>query len=458
MYYNQRRFAAMTTVAVFVLLANPVWADTPLPAVTRAWTDSTGRHHMNGSLIGGDRELVQLRRIEGDLISVPVARLCDVDRQYVLMMLQQRTPADEPGANKNPNSVTAKTEAVASSIFSDVGRWWPKLTMPYMQNAFKAATATPLLSEASETLPPNMIYVRLSGPFLQRMAWHDVFHNSVIDDQILNAHVIGAAHTTGHTEFKLLSRTQAGLAELRLFGTTHTSTIGYSGPVRIHSTGQTEFQSTKCIWIDAQGIHTSPACTTAQAHTTVNNIETTLPRLRGRISLRIAGQRVAESHGQSEQIAAQHTAQRVNTRFDATTNDQVNQLWKKTSDHLAALSADNPLRPRSIQASSSEQALQLVVYGGQSDSQPASTAPPTSPSPADIEVCVHVSAVRRAIADTELNSLLGPAMFRLAAMPRTIPIDAPNVRWTADGKWLSINWQISDAAIAKSRSKAAKAN
>ena len=42
-----------------------------------------------------------------------------------------------------------------------------------------------------------MVYVRVSGNFLQRMAWHDVFHTSAVDDQILSAHVLGTAQLMG---------------------------------------------------------------------------------------------------------------------------------------------------------------------------------------------------------------------------------------------------------------------
>ena len=216
--------------------------------------------------------------------------------------------------------------------------------------------------------------------------------------------------------------------------------MGDNGPVQILTTSSTRFDSTKPIWLDERGIHLGPATTTARTCSTVTGIETSLPGLRGRIALRIAGGRVADSLGLSQKITADHVSRRVGRRFDKSVDDKLAEMGETFGKLVAELPADNPLRPRRWHVSSSEKMVQLVAIGNPSDSRRYVPAPTSLLGTADIEVDIYVTVVKDAIADAALKKAIRPAVVMLASLERAEPADCPAVCWSADGKWLSISW------------------
>ena len=420
----------------------------------REWTDSTGRFHMVGSLIGGDRDQVRLQRKAGPVVVVAVTRLSAEDQEFVFASLAAMLKEAERSMPTSALEVDAESEAVttiqeevpaASPSMKFIRQWWSEVAVPSVQDVYRVAKANPLLSNTAARLPENMIYVKASGSFLRRMAWHDVNRTGTVSDDILEAHVVGVSQTTGHMELKLLPCKQAGLAELHFTGTTNFNVVGYAGPIRLYSTGVTQLDSVKTVWIDGQGIHSSPAQTQAKTASQINGIETSLRRLLGRISLRIAEKRSAESHQMSDVITAEHTVRQVNSGFDASTTAEVNELWKNASAKLAALSSDNPLRPRGLRATSTEDGLQVVVLGRSGQDNSLVAEPVFMTDPADLEVQIHVSAVRKALVDKEISALLRPVLVHFASMPHATSANRPAIHWSDDGKWLCVAWKADEA-------------
>ena len=227
---------------------------------------------------------------------------------------------------------------------------------------------------------------------------------------------------------------------LRLFGTTNSSTVGDAGPVQVFCSGVTQFQSAKTIWLDSQGIHQSPAVTNAQTHSTITGLQTSLPRLRGRIALRIGGNRAADSHAVAEAVTAQHVAQRVSRQFDGSANEEIGTFWATFTARMNSLAANNPMRPREWQASSTKEMVQLVALGAPGDGSGYVSAPTTDLAPADVRVDIHVAVIKSALGDATLKKAIGPTVAMLATAQRPDPADGSTINWSADRNWLSIAW------------------
>jgi hypothetical protein len=276
----------------------------------------------------------------------------------------------------------------------------------------------------------------------------DVTQSEPVYDNILGTPITGNSTTVSRTQFELQPNRQAAVGVLRLAGSTSCRTIGSAGPVQIFTTGTTQFQSAKTIWLDGQGIHFAPAVTNAQTHSVTTGFATSLPRLRGRIALRIAGDRVAESHSTAEAITADHVRQRVNRRFDASADETLTTAWKTLNTQIAALAANDPLRPRAWQASSTNEGLQLVAIGAPGDGSGYVRAPLTDLGPADVRVDIHVEVARRAIADPTLKRTLAPAVALLATTQPPEPAEGAMIDWSADRNWLSISWDSTGSRLA----------
>jgi len=58
-------------------------------AESRTWTDSSGKHTVDAEFVDLDGTAVRLRRPSGQVISIPLNRLCEEDREYVRQQTEQ---------------------------------------------------------------------------------------------------------------------------------------------------------------------------------------------------------------------------------------------------------------------------------------------------------------------------------------------------------------------------------
>src|SRR5262249_40090764 len=112
----------------------------------------------------------------------------------------------------------------------------------------------------------------------------------------------------------------------------------------LHQTADSTFRATKTVSLDGSGLQTAPTVAVAPTRLTTTGIESTLPRLRGRIATRIAWRRAGESHRQAEDITAQHTAAIISNDFDQSTNASLAKLQEVFRSKIPELNPnDGPL-------------------------------------------------------------------------------------------------------------------
>jgi len=85
----------------------------PLEAPARTWTDSTGRHTIEGEFAKLADGNVEIRRADGKLVRIPLEKLSEADQQHVRTLT---TPADEsPFAAVNEPAVATSRSATPAA-------------------------------------------------------------------------------------------------------------------------------------------------------------------------------------------------------------------------------------------------------------------------------------------------------------------------------------------------------
>ncbi|HEX3998459.1 MAG TPA: SHD1 domain-containing protein [Pirellulales bacterium] len=449
---------ALLSVLSAVCFAAPLVP--PAAPVVHVWTDATGRFRTEAILVGGDRSQVQLKKVHGSLITVPLKNLSSDDQQFALASLRldgaaSRAANDQAASDITAKEVTAKkpilpdlsaakTESPPSDWLGGIKSGLASVAMPSLGDANAMAAAERLLSTSGPSMPENMIYVRLSRPFLERTVYEQVSDSEPVNETVLGSRVGGTSTTTGTTEFELEPSDRSGLAEIRLFGSTTYDTVADAGPIQVFTSGVTRFASAKAIRIDGNGIALGPAVTNAETSSTVKGVSTSLRGLRGRIALRIGARRAGESRQEAAVITSRNTAGHINQRFDRSASERVADFWTTVNTQLAALPPDCLLRKCCWQASTTKDALQIVIMAPPAEKYPRVPPPAATAGEAEVEVQVHVALVRYAIANDALQRFMQPVAVRLAALEhstgRNEQIGRPGMNWSKDGTWLTMSW------------------
>lgn len=134
-----------------------------------------------------------------------------------------------------------------------------------------------------------------------------------VNDVILGTQIHGTAHMTGGTTLRLVPDQNAARFNLLLAGTAISNNVGYNRGVTICSTGVSNLQACKPLWMTEAGLSSSVATATGTTSTTINGIDGGGGNLRQKIATR----RVYESKPEAEAIASQRAADRLQRSFEA---------------------------------------------------------------------------------------------------------------------------------------------
>lgn len=316
----------------------------------------------------------------------------------------------------------------------------------------------PLLDGPSDESSPALVQVRLSQDFLVGFLERDVNRQSQVREMILGTNVGGTANTSGTTTVLLHSSQDKAVVEVVLKGTVQAQTIGHNGPVQLHCSSHSPFESRKLIHLQSGGIEALPATTTATTRSTTQQIRSTLPGLRGRIAERIARGRVQELRGQADAIASRNTERRLNREFDRTVEKALADARgavqsKLVSLPIGKLSDDWKYRsePGYIEM--------LLVNPELADTKNLDIG--QFESDAAVAVRVHRGAIRGALTSAELRDSLRPLLMSLlngnpanneatptgedrkGLLARTISdVRTPEFRvaWSEDRQWLEFHF------------------
>lgn len=305
------------------------------------------------------------------------------------------------------------------------------------------------------TVPSNVMYVRFSKSFLDRYFSRRIDRTQPVRDTILGASVVGTSRLVASTELTLIDNSHKAHAQILAAGKNYFNTRGYTGPVWIASRGTTYLAGDKSIGFDGQDVYHKPARVGAKTETQTIDIGTDLRGMRGRMALRIATRREAESHEEAERISSEHTAERVRRAFEEHVNERLVNFASDLKAQYAKLPFEGRFALSEINCNTTTQRLEIVVLG-RGDKEPVyAPAPPPMKGPPDIELHLHTALIQKALVNVELRKTLqsavasfvnGPPKTIAPAAHRSRPKEAERtiaVQWSggdASAEWLSLAW------------------
>jgi hypothetical protein len=305
----------------------------------------------------------------------------------------------------------------------------------------------------------TLVWVRVSKDYLDNHVERDVARTKPVRDYILGTTISGQSRTVGKTKLVLLESENRARGEVRFEGTCTGQEIGRNGPATLQIISNSTFHARKPVAIGEAGLIAEPATAHARTRLTTTSIQTSLPRLRGRIAQRIAWRRVAQSRAQADAIASDHTAANVRRSLDERLNDTIASIQSQIRSQIAlAKLEDERGRAPMVQSRSTSDAIEIALCKpGSADSswrQFASNVDGDS----EVTVYVHRTVVARILGDdklraryaTLLGTNLGDATL-VAKRPNTAKSSNRLVAsdWSMRGPWLSIDLTTADNRATK---------
>jgi hypothetical protein len=308
----------------------------------------------------------------------------------------------------------------------------------------------PLMRPLPEQLPAELVYVRLSKDFLEEFVEGDVQREQAIEDEILGTRLQGRAHTRGKATLILHPSQDRAIAEVIFTGTVYSRTIGRNGPVRLHSTSRTPFESRKVVSFGPAGIQALASRTNARTRSQTTHIDATLPGLRGRIAERVAWNRSGQLKHQADAIASRHTEQRLNAEFDRSVERSISDARTVLRGKLDQLPTRGTELPTKMAYRSTPEYLEIVLSTSDSTAD-TKVVQPVYEESAKIAVRVHRAVLRTALTDPQVRSALRPLLIGLSlgdVQDSTVQRASTSIRrapefyvsWSDDQEWLEVDF------------------
>jgi hypothetical protein len=261
-------------------------------------------------------------------------------------------------------------------------------------------------------IPAALLYVRVSKDFLDDYVERTVRRTKPVTDYILGARIAGESNTRGKTTLQLLPGKGRLLGKITFEGTVHSQTRGYKSPVVLHQISDSTFRSSKLISLDQNGLRMSRASTDAPTNLKTIGIDTSLPRLRGRIARRIAWRRVAGSHQQAESITAQHTAANIGRDFDERVDQSVAKIQEAFESKVPQWDRGHQSALTEMRFRSSADCVEVAMVRREANFEERKLRPPIVEGNPDVAVRVHRAMLTRAVADPQVRDNWGPAFIK----------------------------------------------
>jgi hypothetical protein len=297
------------------------------------------------------------------------------------------------------------------------------------------------------------MYVRVSKDFLEDYVERAVHRTKPVSDYILGARIAGESATRGKTTFELLPGQGQLRGKITFEGTVHSQTRGYKSPVVLHQVSDSRFRSSKLISLDENGLRVSRATTHAPTNLQTVGIDTSLPRLRGRIARRIAWRRVAGSHQQAESITSQHTAADISRDFDERIDQSVAKLQDVFKSKVSGWDREHYPALTEMRFRSSPDCVEVAMIRREANSEERKLRPPTVDGNPDVAVRVHRAMLTRAMADPQVQNEWAPVFIKVlnarfgqtentgSKADKKSPIDT--TKWAFDLDWLAMDFMDS---------------
>jgi hypothetical protein len=440
----------------------------------RRWTAADDGRQTVATLIAASETAARFQKADGRMASIALSKLSPADAAYIDAAFRaaggprMREPSRRPATRLvvDQRRGSDNREDHAKNNGKKTPAWLEALTGPKLPTAADLrdfiARRQAASSASSRPLPANVIYVRFSQEFLRQYMHRDLHNDAPVDDDILGTPIQGTAHYAATARLELVPNDDHAVMRLHLVGTVHSNTVGYNGPVRIHSTGETQFASTKLLSTDGRGMEAGHAVTLAETHSQTQCIDTDVPGLRGRIVRRVASRRVDASRGDADIVAARHTEARINRRFDESVKERLESMAKGLRGPFgifAANAADPEAARNRLYATTTAEYLQLMMLSRDADKKDFVPEPARLAQRPEIEVHIHSTVMARALDEMQWRMILKPVLNTLLAQRAirggTQTASGMQTEWrlqySEGAQWVTLVWNSEPAALARAK-------
>jgi hypothetical protein len=429
-------------------LFKPATAENAKSPVGRArtWVDTTGRFRTEATLLSRDDARVTLRKTDGIIVHVPIERLSDADKRH-LAGIDNSAGIVVQAASSVVDAASKVAESVANQLGSD-NRVTRKAIIDNAADAPGSAA-----EQNHRPIAADFIHVQISDDAMRRFLARPIARRTAVRDTIVGTPVQGTAHTSGRFDLRLVSADARAVIDLMFNGHVQSQTVGFGGPVQVHSNGLTRFSAIKRVILDEQGIELMPARAHAETSVSINGVTTDLPRLRGRIARRIGSRRAAASRGAAEFESARKAEGRVAREFDQEVYRQLLAGRSKLVQLFASLPIDRSQLAPDVDFSTSKDYLHVAIRRRDGNASPVIPPTPQQLGSPEIAVHVHASFVDHVVQNAELQrsldsligALLGPELQAFVGIAPAGP--HLEFQQSADGNWWSVLIRPAEASV-----------
>ena len=163
----------------------------------------------------------------------------------------------------------------------------------------------------------------ISAGFIRQSTATPVSDPTDVNECIVGTRVIGTGVTSGVGWLEPTASNDGAKLVARFQGTLNSDTVGYNGPVRIYSDGQTQLTGTALLQLDDQGLRQLSEHVDASADSQTKGISTRFRGLLDKIVKRVARKKAAESKSQANWESSYKARQSFSGRFATDIAEQV---------------------------------------------------------------------------------------------------------------------------------------
>ncbi len=179
--------------------------------------------------------------------------------------------------------------------------------------------------------------LRIPASMITAEASREYRHTEDVDRVVLGTHSRGTAVCQGQVTCQLSENRSGAEFVCHIVGSVVSQTCGENGPAIISSMATTDYSADKRIYFDGRRLSTQPAALSTSTHVEITGIDSTLPRLRGRIVRSVARRRAAESLPQAEAITRQLTSEELQRQIDQEFEQRIASLNQKLAQRLSII-------------------------------------------------------------------------------------------------------------------------
>ncbi len=239
---------------------------------------------------------------------------------------------------------------------------------------------------------PNVIGV-VSTNFVTRMPNRPIDRVTPVRDCILGTSIFGTAHTLGSVRYGVMESGDSVELAIHLVGEAQSRTTGYNGPVRINSTGQTNYWASSHVSLSQGAFTSAPAAAGVDTRTHIRSIQKTGGRFGARLIERIAWKRAGQQKAQAERISESHTRERVLREFQETIANDLAASRLRYEKEIHAPLTRRGVSPEYLRMSSGPDGIGIETLFAVRDQIGAPAPPPPMMLGHDMAVQIHESAV-----------------------------------------------------------------